>query len=71
MLKTNLEKLVDLTLSGNAGQPAAGDSVARTAFDGGSYVPLRGSGIHFTVKVGDSAFDWAGVHEVEPGVAMT
>jgi hypothetical protein len=70
MIKTNLEKLVDLAVSGNAGHPAAYDSGEKTAFDGGSYVPLRLSGINFTVKVGDPAFDWAGAHEVGPGVAV-
>ncbi len=70
MIKTNLEKLVDLAVSGNAGQPAACDSGGRPASDGGSFVPLGFSGINFTVKVGDSAFDWAGAHEVEPGVAI-
>ena len=70
MIKTNLEKLVDLAVSGNAGHPAACDSGEKTAFDGGSYMPLRLSGINFTVKVGDPAFDWAGAHEVSPGVAI-
>lgn len=70
MIKTNLEKLVDLAVGGNAGHPATCDSGARTAYDGGSYVPVAFSGINFTVKVGDSAFDWAGAHEVQPGVAV-
>src|SRR6185503_676335 len=69
-IKTNLEKLVELAVSGNAGNPAAYDSGEKTAFDGGSYMPLRLSGINFTVKVGDSAFDWAGAHEVQPGVSV-
>src|ERR1700681_3642317 len=71
MIKTNLEKLVDLAVLGNAAQPAACDSAERAASDGGSFVPLRYSGINYTVKVGDSAFDWAGAHEVEPGVAIS
>jgi hypothetical protein len=71
MIKTNLEKLVDLAVLGNAAQPAASDSGERAASDGGSFVPLRHSGINYTVKVGDSAFDWAGAHEVEPGVAIS
>jgi hypothetical protein len=70
MIKTNLEKLVDLAVSGTAGHPAACDSGERTAFDGGSFVPVGFSGINFTVRVGDSAFDWPGAHEVEPGVAV-
>src|SRR6185295_4212255 len=70
MIKTNLEKLVDLAVSGTAGHPATGDSGEKAAYDGGSASPLGFSGINFTVKVGDSAFDWAGTHEVSPGVAV-
>lgn len=70
MIKTNLEKLVDLAVSGTAGHPATCDSGERAAYDGGSYVPAGFSGINFTVKVGDPAFDWAGIHEVAPGVAV-
>jgi hypothetical protein len=70
MIKTNLEKLVDLAVSGTAGHPASCDSGEKTAYDGGPVVPVGFSGINFTVKVGDSAFDWAGAHEVAPGVAV-
>jgi hypothetical protein len=70
MIKTNLEKLVDLAVSGTAGHPAMSDSGERVASDGGAIVPLSFSGINFTVKVGDPAFDWAGTHEVGPGVAV-
>ena len=70
MIKTNLEKLVDLAVSGTAGHPASCDSGEKTAFDGGPFIPVGFSGINFTVKVGDSAFDWAGAHEVAPGVAV-
>jgi hypothetical protein len=71
MIKTNLERLVDLAVSGKAAPPAASDPGERPAFDGGSFVPLRFSGINYTVRVGDSAFGWAGAHEVEPGVAIS
>jgi len=70
MIKTNLEKLVDLAVSGGAGHPAACDSDEKSSYDGASFVPVAFSGINFTVKVGDSAFDWAGAHEVQPGVAI-
>ena len=70
MIKTNLEKLVDLAVSGTAGQPASCDSGEKTAYDGGSYLPIGFSGINFTVKVGDPAFDWAAAHEVQPGVTV-
>jgi hypothetical protein len=70
MIKTNLEKLVDLGVSGNAAHPVSCDSGERTAYDGGSFVPVGFSGINYTVKVGDSAFDWAGGQEIQPGVAV-
>ncbi|HLY75590.1 MAG TPA: DUF4438 domain-containing protein [Planctomycetota bacterium] len=70
MIKTNLEKLVDLAVSGQAAAPAACDPGERPVVDGGSFVPLRTPGINYTVRVGDSAFGWAGAHEVEPGVAI-
>ncbi len=59
MIKTNLEKLVEVAAVGSAAHPGG--------CGGGS---LSLSGINFTVKVGDSAFDWAGADEVEPGVAI-
>lgn len=69
MIKTNLEKLVEVAVSGGAGHPCAckGEQVA---FDGGSILPACFSGINYTVKVGDPAFDWAGADGVEPGVAI-
>ncbi len=69
MIKTNLEKLVDLAVCGSACHPSA--SCAETVgADGGAYVPVGFSGINLSVKAGDSAFDWAGADEVEPGVAV-
>jgi hypothetical protein len=59
MIKTNLEKLVEVAVLGSAGHPCG---------CGGGSVGL--SGINYTVKVGDPAFDWAGGDEVEPGVAI-
>ncbi len=70
MIKTNLEKLVDLAVCGDAGHPAACDSDEKVSYDGASLMPVAFSGINFTVKVGDPAFDWAGAHEVQPGVAV-
>lgn len=71
MIKTNLEKLVDLGVSGAAAHPVSCDSGERTAYDGGSFVSVGFSGINYSVKVGDSAFDWAGGGEVQPGVAVS
>lgn len=70
MIRTNLEKLVDLAVGGTAGHPVSCDSGGRTAWDGGSLPAVAFSGINYTVKTGDPAFDWAGAHEVEPGVAV-
>ena len=50
MIKTNLEKLVDLAVSGNAGHPAVCDSGAKTAYDGSSFVPIGFSGINFMLE---------------------
>lgn len=69
MIRTNLDKLVDVAVSGEAAHPCA-DRHEGTAFDGGAILPGCFSGINFSVKVGDSAFDWAGADAVEPGVAV-
>jgi hypothetical protein len=69
MIKSNLEKLVEVAVSGGAAQPCARKG-ERVAYDGGSILPACFSGINFSVKVGDPAFDWAGAEGVEPGVAI-
>ena len=69
MIKSNLEKLVEVAVSGGAAHPCAREG-ERVAYDGGSILPACFSGINFTVKVGDPAFDWAGAEGVEPGVAI-
>jgi hypothetical protein len=71
MIKTNLEKLVEMAVCGDAAHPyVCGISGDRLACDGGVPSPVGFSGINFTVKVGDPAFDWAGADEVQPGVAI-
>lgn len=71
MIKTNLEKLVEVAVSGEICHPfAASYPDEKVAFDGAAYVPVGFSGICFNVKVGDPAFDWAGGDEVEPGVSV-
>ena len=70
MIKTNLEKLVEMAVGGEIGHPAVCGKDEKVAFDGSAGVPVGFSGINFTVKVGDSAFDWAAGDEVEPGVAV-
>jgi hypothetical protein len=68
MIKANVEKVVELAVSGTAGHPRAESN--GVAYDGGALLPSGFSGINFTVKVGDPAFDWAGAEGVEPGVAI-
>jgi hypothetical protein len=70
MIKTNLEKLVDMAVCGDAASPSTCDAAPRTGADGAGYLPVRLSGINFSVKVGDPALDWAGAHETAPGVAL-
>ncbi|HYF00290.1 MAG TPA: DUF4438 domain-containing protein [Planctomycetota bacterium] len=55
MIRTNLEKLVEMAVSGTVAHPCAGDSY---------------SGINLTVRVGDPALFWASDGPVEPGVAL-
>jgi len=72
MIKTNLEKLVDVAVSGEICHPfAASYPDEKVAYDGGTFVPVGFSGINFNVKVGDPAFDWAAGDEVEPGVSIS
>jgi hypothetical protein len=70
MIKTNLEKLVETAVSGGICHPSVCGKDERVAFDGGTGVPVGFSGINFTVKVGDPAFDWASGDQVEPGVSI-
>jgi uncharacterized protein DUF4438 len=70
MIKTNLEKLVETAVSGEICHPCVCGTDEKVAYDGSAGVPVGFSGINFTVKAGDSAFDWAGGDQVEPGVAI-
>jgi hypothetical protein len=71
MIKTNLEKLVEVAVSGDICHPFVWNAPdEKVAYDGSAYVPVGFSGINFTVKVGDPAFDWAAGEQVEPGVAI-
>ncbi len=71
MIKTNLEKLVEMAVSGTICHPSVCGKDEKVAFDGSAGVPVGFSGINFSVKVGDPAFDWAGGDQVEPGVAIS
>lgn len=71
MIKTNLEKLVETAVCGEACHPYVPNYPdAGVAWNGTAHVGVGFSGINFTVKVGDPAFDWASGEHVEPGVAI-
>ena len=67
MIRTNRDRLVVVSVQG-----VVAPHVRRQAFridaDGGPFVLPGGGGITYNVRVGDSAFGWAGDH-VEPGVS--
>ena len=67
MLKTNEDRLVSLAVQGKVVRPShrGGFSVGA---DGQAFALPGTGGITYNVKVGDSAFGWAGDH-VEPGVS--
>ena len=71
MIKTNLEKLVEMAVCGKICHPHAwGGKDQPVGYDGRPYVPVGFSGISFNVRVGDNAFDWASGDHVEPGVSV-
>jgi hypothetical protein len=71
MIKTNLEKLVEMAVSGDIGHPhVSNPSDEKVAWDGSSFVPVGFSGLNLTVKAGDPACDWAWGEHVEPGAGI-
>ena len=72
MIKTNIDKLVDMAVCGEIAHPSARNFPDESVgSDGGAFVPIGSSGINYSVRVGDSAFDWASGDHVEPGVGVT
>src|SRR5690554_2964887 len=67
MLKTNRNKLVALSVMGQVAPPMR-STPYRIDRDGVPFVLPGTGGIAYNVKVGDSAFGWAGDH-IEPGVS--
>lgn len=67
MLKTNVEKLVKLSVQGQITPPMQRGAY-RVDREGVPFVLPGTGGISYNVKVGDSAFGWAGDH-VEPCVS--
>ncbi len=71
MIKANLEKLVETAVAGQICHPYVPHYPdLKLGHDGSAFVPVGFSGINYTVKVGDPAFDWASGDHVEPGVAI-
>jgi hypothetical protein len=69
MLNINKEKTVKLSVQGKIHHPSYTPSPYRINYDGEPMVVPATGGITYNVKIGDSAFGWAGDH-VEPGVSI-
>lgn len=67
MLKTNKDKVVKCSVQGKVHHPTGG--TYRITHEGKPMILPATGGISYNVKIGDSAFGWAGDH-VEPGVSM-
>ena len=67
MLKTNKDKVVKWSVQGKVHHPTGG--TYRITHEGKPMILPATGGISYNVKIGDSAFGWAGDH-VEPGVSM-
>jgi hypothetical protein len=68
-LKTNVDKLVKLSVMGEVSNPLFGYSPYRITPDGESVVLPGVGGITYNVRVGDPAVGWEADH-VEPGVSI-
>lgn len=66
-MKTNRDKVVKWSVQGKVHHPIGANY--RITTDGKPMILPATGGISYNVKVGDSAFGWAGDH-VEPGVSM-
>jgi hypothetical protein len=69
MLKTNVDKLVRLSVVGEAVSPVFGRSVYRVSAQGNPMVLPGVGGITYNIRVGDPACGWEADH-VEPGVSV-
>lgn len=66
-LRTNKDKVVKWSVMGKIHHPIGGGY--RITHDGSPMILPATGGISYNVKIGDSAFGWAGDH-VEPGVSI-
>lgn len=68
-IRTNIEKLVKISVMGEITSPLFGRNPYRISSTGEPVVLPSFGGITYNVRVGDSATDWYGDH-VEPGVSV-
>ena len=68
-LRTNRDKLVRQSVTGDIAHPRVGASVYRISVDGEPVAVPGSGGITYNVRVGDPANGWRGDH-VEPAVSM-
>lgn len=69
MVKTNIEKLVMQSVQGKIHHPTMSSPPYRITHEGFPLILPATGGITYNIKVGDTAFGWAGDH-VEPGVSI-
>lgn len=71
MVKTNLERLVEVSVLGEIVHPRYPESpVLDVGYDGTTFLPVGMGGITYNVKVGDPAFGWAWGDHIEPGASI-
>ncbi|MBS4016139.1 MAG: DUF4438 domain-containing protein [Candidatus Latescibacteria bacterium] len=68
MLKTNIDKIIKISVIGKVASPTRRQNVRLTHQGEATVFPGTG-GITYNVKVGDPVFGWAGDH-IEPGVSV-
>ncbi len=72
MIRTNIDQCVEIAISGTIQNPSVPPNAeSRTASDGSTFPAGAAAGLVLNVKVGDTAFGWAGADEVEPGAALS
>jgi len=69
MLRTNVDKLVKISVVGEVASPIFGKAIYRISAQGTPLVLPSVGGITYNVRVGDSACGWEADH-VEPGVSI-
>ncbi len=69
MLRTNVDKLVKISVVGEVASPIFGRAIYRISAQGTPLVLPSVGGITYNVRVGDSACGWEADH-VEPGVSI-